>query len=281
MKTAFPIVEVDSQFVKAFIPSLQETDNKVRRGKSLLLAGSSKYPGAGLLASRAALRAGSGYVVLAQPEMKQKSWETPEVIPRNLSEVSWESLSFDALLIGPGFGVNDYTALAIIRAKELNLERVVLDADALTVCAERNLFPLLATWVITPHTGELARCLQVTSEEIEKDRVHFVQLAQEKFNCVVLLKGAQSLVCGDGKIYRNHSGNSGLAKSGTGDVLAGIITSFRAQKLSALESTILGVFLHGACADFWLESGKDPLSLLASDVIELLPQVILKLRHGR
>lgn len=264
----------------AFLPPLSISDNKARRGRSLLLAGSARYPGAGVLAARAALRMGSGYVTLAQPDIAISSLENPDFLLCDLNEKNWETLQFDSILVGPGFGVNKFTASVIEKLKERKTERVILDADALTVCAEEKLFPLLPTWIVTPHSGELARCLGTTSELVQEHRVKSVHQAHELMNCIVLLKGHHSLVQGKDRTYRIMSGNSGLAKSGTGDVLAGMITALRARDLSPATSACLGAYLHGACADYWRALHRDPLSLMASDIIELLPSIIYQIRSS-
>jgi NAD(P)H-hydrate epimerase len=122
--------------------------------------------------------------------------------------------------------------------------------------------------------------LGVTSEIIENDRLRAIRKAQKMMNCVVLLKGHHSLVASSKKTYQNKSGNSALAKAGTGDVLAGMITSLRAQGLGPIQATLLGTYLHGACANLWVARGKDHLSMMASDIIEILPELIFKLRQS-
>ncbi|HWU44661.1 MAG TPA: NAD(P)H-hydrate dehydratase, partial [Bdellovibrio sp.] len=207
------------------LPTPNSSDNKARRGRSLLLAGSSEYPGAGVLAARAALRMGSGYVMLAQPHINISSLENPDFLLCDLEKVDWQKLKFDAILVGPGFGVNDFTASVIQSLKKMNHTKVIVDADALTVCAQKDLFPLPSTWIATPHAGELARCLKISSDEVDQDRRGSVILARKKMGCVVLLKGHHTLVRGPSKTYQVMSGNSALAKAGTGDVLAGVITA--------------------------------------------------------
>jgi NAD(P)H-hydrate epimerase len=260
------------------LPVVSTADNKSRRGKSLILAGSTQYPGAGVLAAKAALRMGSGYVTLAQKEVSISSWDHPDFLVADLNQTDWHSLNFEAILVGPGFGVNEFTAEVIRDLKKRQVENVVLDADAITVCAKEGLFPLLPTWIVTPHTGELARCLKVDASEIEKDRKKAVKQAQVLMNCIVLLKGHHTLIRSRTRTYLNITGNAALAKSGTGDVLSGIITSLRTQGLNPVKAAILGAYLHGATANLWKARGKDLLSMTASDVIELLPEVIFKLR---
>lgn len=273
-----PIYNFRKMAAAKLLPAVSSTDNKSHRGRSLLLAGSSQYPGAGVLAAKAALRMGSGYVTLAQKNINVSSLENPDFLISDLEKHRWQDLKFDSILVGPGFGVNNFTAQVIRDLKKQNFEKVVLDADAITVCAQEKLFPLLPSWIMTPHSGELSRCLQVDSAEIESDRHEAVLRGQELAGCVVLLKGHGTLVRNSKKTYRIMSGNSALAKSGTGDVLAGMITALRAQNVTPTRAALLGAYLHGASANLWVARGKDELSMMASDVIELLPEVVRKVR---
>lgn len=263
---------------KYFLPKISEQDNKSKRGRSLLFAGSKAYQGAGVLAAKAALRAGSGYVTVVQTELVSTALNNPDFIVRSLFDEN--KFSCDAVLVGPGFGVNKKTAEIIATLKKQNVKKVVLDADALTVCAQWQLFPLLPSWIITPHTGELARILNFSSEKIENNREAAVHAAIKLCQCTVLLKGHNTLVGRKNIIYQIRSGNSALAKSGTGDVLAGIITAFRAQGLGSASASLLGAYLHGACADLWVQQSHDPLSMMASDLLELLPLVMKSVRES-
>lgn len=271
-------IVIKQRNAQKLLPLLSTAENKATRGRSLLLAGSEEYPGAGILAAKAALRMGSGYVILAQKDISP-SLENPEFLLCDLNKKAWSDIKFDSILVGPGFGVNDYTAKVIDELKQNKIEKVVLDADALTVCANQNLFPLPESWVMTPHTGELARCLGVTAEEINSDREYFVKEAQYRFQCVVLLKGYRTLVADKKRIYVIASGNEALAKAGTGDVLAGCITALRAQGCSASRAAVLGAYVHGATANLWKAHRKDLLSMTPSDVIEYLPMVLYRIRN--
>jgi NAD(P)H-hydrate epimerase len=260
------------------LPAVSSSDNKSSRGKSLIMAGSCDYPGAGVLASKAALRMGSGYVILAQQELAVSAWDHPDFLLRDLSKVSWQSIDHKAVLLGPGFGVNKFTAQLIRELQAAQETHVILDADALTVVAQEKLYPLPPTWIITPHTGELSRLLGQTAEEINRDRIKAVKHAQKKIGCVVLLKGHRTLIATENDIATIATGNSALAKSGTGDVLAGVMTALRAQNMNAPDAALLAAYIHGATANLWVARRKDPLSMTASDVIELLPDVLFQLR---
>lgn len=276
MRAEIPFFTVNE--AKTLLPAPSAKDNKSLRGKSLLIAGSAQYPGAGVLCARAALRGGSGYVYLAQNPKPSLLESTPEVIPILLNS----NLEFDpnvAIAIGSGAGVGSAISESLQRLSKANHAKVVVDADALTVLAQIPDLHIHPEWILTPHEGELARLLQVDSQEISSDRPQWIRLAQEKFGCVVVLKGDHTLVADAKSLTQNSSGNAGLAKAGTGDVLTGIITAFRAQGLSAVQAARLGVFVHGMCADVWVRKGKDFLSLTASDVIDLLSEVIYGIRN--
>lgn len=262
------------------LPAVSQSDNKSSRGRCLLLAGSSTYPGAGVLAASAALRTGSGYVSLAYQGNTPwlSSLEHPDFIPLKLNSAQLPGSKYDAILCGPGFGVNEFTRDVLGSLIQQKAQAVVVDADALSVCAKYNLFPLPPTWIATPHVGELARCLSVSAEKVNSDRFSSIRQAQKKFGCIVLLKGHGTLVASQNRTYKITSGNSALAKSGTGDVLAGMITALRAQGLSPLKATLLGAYAHGATANLWVGQRKDPLSMTASDVIEMIPKVFHILR---
>ncbi|WP_413585303.1 NAD(P)H-hydrate dehydratase [Bdellovibrio sp. HCB274] len=279
MKTSTSSVRIlRKQGAANLLPPVSAADNKSSRGKSLIMAGSREYPGAGVLACKAALRMGSGYVILAQQNIAPVPWEHPDFIYRDLAKTKWSEIDHGAVLLGPGFGVNAFTTKLIRELKAAKETHVILDADALTVVAQEKLYPLPATWIITPHTGELSRLLGVSSEEINVDRIKAVTQAQKKLQCVVLLKGHRTLIATENEVATVATGNSALAKSGTGDVLAGILVALRAQNIKAPEAALLATYIHGATANMWVNKGNDPLSMMASDVIELLPKVLSHLR---
>lgn len=265
---------------KALLPAVSTRDNKTTRGRSLIIAGSAEYPGAGVLSARAALRAGSGYVILAQDHPPFQSLDNPDFLVLDLARHEIQKQHFVAAAIGPGCGVNESTEHRIEALAGMALDRVVVDADALTVLAQKPNLPHRPSWIFTPHEGELSRLMNVSSEVIREDRQRWARNAQKQWNCVLLLKGSGTLVCSGDDLVEIRAGNPALAKSGTGDVLTGIITAFLAQGLSSKDAACLGAFVHGYTADQWVQGGRDPLSMLASDLIEHLPQALHSIRNG-
>lgn len=263
---------------RALLPRRSETDNKSHGGRCLIIAGSEGMFGAAVLSATAAARAGAGYVLLLTDLKKFPICQHPDFLTADSKKKKIKDLKFNSLAIGPGMGVSSHSLKLLKEVLNLKIKNVVIDADALNLCAQNKIFKLPATWVATPHEGELARLLGVSSDQIQKNRIKSVQLAQKKLGCVVLLKGHETLVASSAETKKIKSGNVSLAKAGTGDVLTGIIAALMSQGLKAVDAASLGAYIHGAIADFWLSEKKDELSLMASDLLELLPLVLNRIR---
>lgn len=258
------------------LPTRIKSDNKTRGGKTLLVAGSKDMEGAAILAARAAARVGAGYVYI-----HSKTPTVPDFL-RMSSIKDFDPLQFSAVGVGPGF--KDSTALNrwIKHLEKLRFESVVLDAEALNFLSEtKSIKKIPSTWIMTPHEGELARLLHVRSSAIRKNRQKFILQAQKKFGCIILLKGAGTLIADAKHLVRINTGNPALSKAGTGDVLTGMITGFLSQKVKPFEAACLGAYVHGLVADLWIKKGHDVLSLMASDLIEGLPEALFKLRKNQ
>lgn len=263
------------------LPQKKKTDNKSKGGKSFLVAGSTGMFGAGVLAATAAARVGSGYVTLVTDQKNFPSHKHPDFLLTDWKSLWRKNQLISALGIGPGLGKSKQ-ALTILRQLLKNpVPHVVIDADALNLCAQHKLTPFPKTWIATPHEGELARLLGETAEHIRKNRLAAVVKAQKKLKCVVILKGHHTLIADSTRIYQIESGNAALAKAGTGDVLTGMITGFVAQGLPSMEAAGLGAFVHGWMADQWIKDKNDPLSLMPSDLLERLPKAIARIRSGK
>ena len=269
------------RLARRYLPARKETSNKSDHGHLLVIAGRPGFWGAGLLASGSGFRMGAGYVTWASFEPPYEVLrELPEVLTARLDdETLWKS-SFSAVAIGPGLGAGADTARVIERLKALKGIPVVVDADAITACVDHQLFPLPSHWVITPHTGELARLLKVDAQDIERDRIRATLEAFDKTKCHVLLKGYRSLIGFEKRCLIIHAGNSALAKAGTGDVLTGMIGGLLAQGLDTPQAAATAAYLHGRLADEWIRAGQDKSSMTASDLKSLLPQVVSRLRLG-
>lgn len=272
----------DEKLARRYLPKRKNTSNKSDHGRLVVFAGQPGMWGAGLLASSAAYRMGAGYVTLAgfeEPLEVLKSF--PEVLTAQIDfQKFWTPEKWDAVLIGPGFGSGPRTVDLIRKLHDSNVENVVIDADGITACVEARLFPLPRTWILTPHAGELARILNVPAKSIESDRFRSALEASQLAGCLVLLKGFRSVIAHQSRCMVILSGNSALAKAGTGDVLAGMITALLAQGVEPLQATATAAYLHGRMADEWLRSGNDKRSLTASDLREELPGLLARISGG-
>lgn len=272
------------------LPRRTEKQNKSHGGRSLIVAGSGKYLGAAVLSAQACARTGSGYVTVAAADgRKLRTYiaKNPDFLmcdfdaPLLRSDFAKE---YSAISVGPGLGKKPAVRRLIWRLiKKLRHTStpVVLDADALNAVAQfyktsDGHFP--SWWIMTPHEAELSRLLKVSAKQIHLNREKYVRIARAKFGCLVILKGDRTLIASQSIVWVNTSGNSSLAKAGTGDVLTGIITGLLAQNVAPEEAAKLGVYLHGLQADRWIKAGNDHLSLLASDLVSRLPKDIFYLR---
>lgn len=259
------------------LPARKKTDNKTRGGKCLVIAGGDGQWGAAILCASAAARSGAGYTYVYNFAGSFPTLHFPDfLVSSNLTDFS----AYDCIALGPGIKDLDFLRKCILNLSLIKHPHVILDAQALNLLSkEEKRFQLPTTWILTPHEGEMARLLKVSSQRIRKNREKAVLTLQKKWGCIVLLKGFPTLVADSKSFTEIKSGNSSLAKAGTGDVLTGIISGFLSQKLTARKAACLGAFIHGFVADEWIRKKNDQLSLIASDLITQLPKTINRVRQ--
>lgn len=269
---------IEKKEAGGWLPAYKDSANKSHRGWSLIAAGRKGMWGCGLLAVRSASTVGSGYVTWASQDYPyKKSLEIPEALLALLSDKDLFNKK-TAVGAGPGLGFSKEAQKLISRLKKSELP-VVLDADALTLLAQKKPEKLNQNFLLTPHTGELSRLIKISSQKIEKDRVKYAQLGAKQYNCWLLLKGFYPLLSDGKHSWIIPSGNSALGKAGTGDVLTGIITGLMTQGLPVFQAGVLGVVLQGESAERWLKKGKDINSFSASEIIKELPFVMKGMRY--
>ena len=268
---------IDRKWVSEKLPERSHVAHKAKHGHLLVLAGSEGFWGAGQLAALSAYRMGAGYVTLspAMPKEFSSQWY-PDILTQALSDQNLFK-NKTAVAIGPGFGLDKKTKDILEILKKTKLP-VVVDADAFTVCIKEKLFPLPDHWLVTPHSGELARLFGITGKEIDQNRCSYAMMASQKIGCLILLKGFYSLLAKKDQCWIIPTGNSALAKAGTGDVLTGFIGALMARSLDTFSAGGVAAFIHGLLAEEWVESGKDKDSLMAQDLKDILPIVLKKLR---
>ena len=262
-------------------------------GHVLLMAGSRGKTGAAVLAGRAALRTGAGLVTVATPASALPLVATPlpEAMTEPLHDTDGGTISMQAfdygrfarllegktvLAMGPGLSTHPETVEFVRSVVEQAETPLVLDADALNaLVGSLDTLPRCRsrTVVLTPHPGEMARLLGVTSAEVQSQRVEVARRLARDFGVFVILKGYRTLVASPGgQVFVNPTGGAGLAKGGAGDVLTGVVAGVLAQFPSAPVEDVLSlaVYLHGSAGDAATETYGEQ-SVLASDVIESLP----------
>lgn len=255
----------------------------------LVVGGSTGMAGAPVLAGYAALRSGSGLVTLAVPGAvypiaARKA--PPELMVQPLPHCSgtFRSSSIqalapllrkaDVLALGPGLSQRpEASAFARLLLRSVSLP-VVLDADGINAfagAARKQLARGDRALVITPHPGEMARLLGITTAAVQRDRSAVAAKAAKELNAVVVLKGHRTVVASPlGKRYGNTTGNPGMATAGAGDVLTGVIAALIGQGLPAFEAARAGVYLHGLAGDLAVRK-VGQVSLTAGDVLSYLP----------
>ena len=266
-----PHLLVQSLFQGA-MPARNSDAHKGTFGSVAIIGGATGMVGSVLLAARAALHSGAGRVHAAMLCENAPSVDMlqPEIMLRSPLAISQLS-QLDCVVIGTGLGQTNTAAELLEYWLAQNIP-LLLDADALNLIASHlHLASIVisrnAETVITPHAGEAARLLDVSSEHVQQNRTESTLKLAKSLNATCVLKGAGSICAHhDGSWFINTSGNVGLASGGTGDVLSGIIGSLMAQGLTGLDAAKLGVYVHGAAADALVKKGIGPAGLTASEV---------------
>jgi ADP-dependent NAD(P)H-hydrate dehydratase / NAD(P)H-hydrate epimerase len=251
------------------LPERRRGGNKYRSGSVLVLGGAPGLTGAVCLAAEAAFRADAGYVTVCAPRESLPIVEMRllEAVKRPLEEAFAAVERAGALALGPGIGRGDEAGQLVRRLLEETDLPAVVDADGLFGFepVDRE-----APTVLTPHSGELARLLDVETTWVDAHRLGAVHLALERFNCVVLLKGSETIVAAPGTRTLISTGTPRLATAGTGDVLTGIVGAFLAKGMEGQLAAATAARVH-ADAALAAPHGR---GLVASDVIAELPGVL-------
>lgn len=264
------------------MPVRQEVSHKGTFGRVLNVSGSDYMPGAAYLSSVAALTMGCGYVFLCSTErvINAVSAQTQNVVFCPLSDLINQVKYADVILIGCGLTTTE-VAEDIFKTviSNCNDKPIIIDADGLNILSKMQDINLSKNAILTPHPKEASRLLGVSVEEILTDTTFYAKEIAKKYNCVTVLKSHNTVVCSkDYEIYVNNTGNNALAKAGSGDVLAGIISGLAAQKCELFYAATLGVYLHGLCGDL-AKNDLTEYGVLASDQIRYIPYAIKTLLY--
>ncbi len=267
------------------LPDRKADSHKGDYGKILLLCGSRGFTGAAALAAMGALRSGAGLVYLGVPESiyAVEAVKLNEAIvfplPEEDGKLSAKAIpqirkylqSMDAVLIGCGLGIST-GAMAVLDTVLREFKGpVVVDADAITMAAtcleliKERQYPT----ILTPHEGEFRRL----GVALEDERVAGAMTAAKELVCIVLRKGHETVITDGKEYYINPTGNPGMAVGGSGDVLAGILTSLLGQGIDPLKASACAAWLHGAAGDRCAER-LGQYGMLPTDMLQELPYLM-------
>jgi ADP-dependent NAD(P)H-hydrate dehydratase / NAD(P)H-hydrate epimerase len=272
---------VDKTAARNLLPVRPAEGHKGDFGHGLLVCGGEGKAGAGILAARGFLHSGAGLLTCSPTEegIPVMYTSVPEAMVISRSRLAGtQSALWTGIGIGPGLGTSQ-DALELVEKVISFGKPLVMDADALNLMASnpRLLDKLPAGSVITPHPGEFKRLVGSWQNDFEK-----MQLQREfamKHSIILVLKGHHTTTCdSDGRLFFNSTGNAGMAKGGSGDVLTGLITGLVSRGMSAIDAAVLGVFLHGLAGD---QAAKHLTteSMQATDLINYLPEGWKKLTY--
>jgi len=269
---------ITKDLFQSFLKPRTRFSHKGKYGHALIIAGSKGKMGAAVLAVKGCLRTGAGLVSARIPETGNNIMQVscPEAMIAD-DEIDFEK--YTAIGIGPGIGTGDEPAELLKSILQSAKAPLVLDADALNIISvEKELLNQLpVNTILTPHPKEFERLAGKSENGFER---HERQLAFSKnHKVIVVLKGAHTCITTpEGNSYFNSTGNAGMAKGGSGDVLTGMITSLLAQKYESLQAALLGVFLHGLAGDIAAEKkGMD--GMIARDVVNGIPGAWKEMRN--
>ena len=279
-KNVSPTVkEISYEDIKRHLPKRRENSHKGDHGKLLIIAGDEGYGGAGIMSSESGLKTGAGLVKLLtrkshvtaslsrNPEIMVSGADNAQDIEANLE---WP----DAVVAGPGMFLNYWSEQILYKLLFTIANKgtyALLDAGALRLLSMKafSKIKLRSDMVLTPHPGEAAEMLKVTTKEIQKNRIESAKALQEKYGCIIVLKGSGTIICNENDIYLCSSGGPELAVAGSGDILSGVIGSLIAQGLAPFEAAKTGVVIHAlAGEEFANNVGK--IGLAASELIPYL-----------
>jgi len=286
--TNYKEINVEIPYIEP-IPERKKDAHKGSLGKALFIAGSNRYFGAPYFNAMSFLKSGGGLSFLATTNkvilsvsslakeivfIPLEESDSGTISKKNIATLINIASSVDIVAIGSGLSVDEDTEY-IVREILLNVKKpIIVDGDGLTILS-KNLDILEkreGDTILTPHEGEFSRLTNLTIEEIKNDRFSALFKFMEKVKAITVLKGPNTLIGSNGKIYINTTGNPVLATPGSGDVLVGTITSQIVRKGNVLEGTILGVYLHGLSGDLLAKDYKEGITAL--DILENLKNAI-------
>ena len=274
---------------RKMLPDRPEDSNKGTYGRLLVIAGSKGMAGAAYLNAHAAYMTGAGLVRIYTSSDNREILQTllPEAIVTTYEEYNKEELLSlltwaDSVCIGSGLGMSRLSEKILKTVIEYVKVPCLIDADGLNLLAEnKNYLNQMAErrFVITPHMKEMSRLTGTPVEELKADRIQILKDFISRYRITCVLKDSRTLIASEEKgIRMNLTGNSAMAKAGSGDVLAGVISGWMVQEKEAEDAAELGTYIHGLSGDL-AKFEKGVYSVMARDLIEYISKALMKLEE--
>lgn len=274
---------------RKMLPDRPEDSNKGTYGRLLVIAGSKGMAGAAYLNAHAAYMTGAGLVRIYTSSDNREILQTllPEAIITTYEEYNKEELLSlltwaDGVCIGSGLGMSKLSEKILKTVIEYVKVPCLIDADGLNLLAEnKNYLNQMAErrFVITPHMKEMSRLTGISVEELKADRIQILKDFISRYRITCVLKDSRTLIASEEKgIRMNLTGNSAMAKAGSGDVLAGVISGWMVQGKEAEDAAELGTYIHGLSGDL-AKFEKGVYSVMARDLIEYISKALMKLEE--
>jgi hydroxyethylthiazole kinase-like uncharacterized protein yjeF len=266
-------------FIKSKIKNRKASSYKGDYGHALIVAGHKGKMGAAVIAANATLRTGVGLLTVSVPadERLVLQCAVPEAMLIIREYEHYETDEFSSIGIGPGIGFGIASHALLLNYLLPFKKPLVLDADALTIISNSKelLSQIPKGTIITPHIGEFDRLFGV--HQNNENRIKTAILKSKELRIIIVLKGHRTAIVSDDEVFYNTTGNSGLAKGGSGDALTGVITSFLAQGYTPIDAANVGVYIHGLAADLSLiDQSRESMSIM--NVIDNFGKAFKKIR---
>jgi NAD(P)H-hydrate epimerase len=274
---------IDKEIISRIYKPRNDFAHKGNFGHALIMAGSYGKMGAAILCVRSCLRSGAGLTTCHVPKCGYEIMQTaaPEAMVITdfnssiITKTEEDLTRFNCIGIGPGIGTASETKKLLNEVFTMYKKPVVLDADALNIISsdEKLLKKIPSNSILTPHPKEFERLFGKAKNDF--DRLQLAQKNAKELNATIVLKGHHSsIITPGGKVYFNNTGNAGMAKGGSGDILTGIITALVCQYEGTMEAAILGLYLHGLAGDLAAEKYSKE-AMIATDIIYNLSEAFI------
>lgn len=294
------LISLNIATAKGFLPNRLPYGNKGTFGKVLLICGSKNMVGCCSLATEGALRSGAGLVTLAFPDclympltsrltenlfLPLATGKEGSISIKNTDLLLQKAEESDVVMFGCGIGVTEDTKQLTYNLISNISKPLIIDADGLNCLSENTdvLKSAKCPVLLTPHPGEMSRLTSLSIDFIQNNRVEVAKSFSEAYNVTVLLKGHETVICNSNseQVYINKTGNTGLSKGGSGDLLSGIIAGLTAsQKGDLFKSATIGAFIHGLTADI-LKEELTEYAMLPTDCLKALPEAFKMIQNSQ